>query len=88
MSRLIGFLLKQKEDKIKLAYIILTILVVGYTIFLVIYDIGKMILVSENGAVSSSNFVLFNIVGIILGLIDLIFLIYILIENKRTIRSK
>ena len=88
MFNLWGLILKQKEDKLKFAYIIFTIIVVCYAVFLVIFDILTMTAVSQNGAVTTSNFILFNVLGILLGVINLVFLIYVLTKNKRNLRSK
>ena len=88
MPNILGFLFKQKEDKLNFAFLITLICFMIYAIFLITYDIIKFLQLYQNGVISADNFVFFNVAGIVFAVFEFGFFVYKLFKDKKQIRSK
>ena len=88
MKKFISKFFKIKNDIPSLIFVILTSIVALFAIFLVLYDLIWVLLVVLGGKFVSNFFVVINIIGIVLGVCDLIYFIVLIILNMKTVKSK
>ena len=85
--KIFKWLLKQKDDKIKLIFAIFTSFVLLFALFLLVYDIVEIINLQKYNIIAT-NFMTINLWGIILAVIDLIYFIVLLILSNRQVKNK
>ena len=87
MSRLIGWILKQKESKLMFSFLIVSAVLILYNVFLFIFDIIQLIVISQNASKLADAFFGINIVGIVLNFGALCYYIVVVILKSRGVKS-
>ena len=87
MSKIIGWILKQKESKLSFSFLIVFAVVSIFNIFLIIFDLIQFIVISQNSARIANIFFGINIAGILLNFGVLCYYIVVVILKSRKIKS-
>lgn len=88
MSRFFGWIVKQKESKLKFSLLIIFAVLIVFNLFLLIFDITQLIIISQNSVKFSIEFYVINIIGIVLNFGALCYYIVVMILKSRSIKSK
>ena len=88
MERFIGWVLKQKESKLGFSLLIVFAVLIVFNLFLLIFDIVEIIIISQNASKISDIFFVINISGIVLNFAGLCYYIVVVILKSRCVKSK
>lgn len=88
MAKYFHKLFKLKNDILSLIFVIFTAFVIVFALFLLIYDAVQIVLVLNTNKYVTNFFININIIGIVLGLIDLVYFIVLIIRNFMRVKSR